>query len=146
MNTLTRSARPARSLARDVASLLDDDFWRIPWASPFATRTFPAVNVWTDEEAFFVEAEVPGLDLKDFNLSVTGNELTLEGERQDLIEEGVTYHRRERGLGRFSRVIHLPTAVEPEGVEAQLKDGVLTITLPKAASVRPRRIEVRCSS
>lgn len=135
-----------RPLSSGLDMLLDDDFWRIPWASAFVTRSFPALNVWDDGEAFLVEAEVPGLGLDDLDLTATGNELTLEGERQDVIEEGVTHHRRERGVGRFSRVIHLPAEVETDGVEANLRDGVLTIRLPKAASVRPRRIQVRASS
>jgi HSP20 family protein len=134
-----------RPQAGELGSLLDD-FWRIPWAGPSVRRSFPAVNVWVRDEAFFVEAEVPGLKLTDLDLTVTGNELTLSGGREDATGEDVTYHRRERGVGRFGRVIHLPGEVEADSVEASLKDGVLTVKLPRAAALRPRRIEVRSSN
>lgn len=121
------------------------DGW--PWIAlePTSSRTtlFPALNVWADDAALHVEAEVPGLGLQDIDVTVMGDELTISGERADVVDATVTQHRRERGVGKFSRTVHLPVAVEPGRVEASLKDGVLSITLPKAEALRPRKIEVR---
>jgi HSP20 family protein len=106
-------------------------------------RTFPALNLWEDEQNFYAEAELPGFKTGDVDVSVAGNTLTLQGERKAAEQEGLTYHRRERAFGTFSRVVELPFPVEAEKVKAALKDGVLTITLPKAEAAKPRKIEVR---
>ena len=106
-------------------------------------RSFPAVNVWEDEEKLQAEAEVPGLKMDDLELLVKGNELTIKGERKDV---GVTYDRRERGTGSFCGVVRLPADVDADKVEARLENGVLTIILPKASSARPRKIEVKALS
>jgi HSP20 family protein len=89
---------------------------------------------------------VPGLKSDQVEISVVGNQLTLRIERPDLTQEGVTYHRRERPVGSFTRVLRLPVDVEPDRVEAALNDGVLTITLPKARSAKPRKIQVTTPS
>ncbi len=104
--------------------------------------TFPPVNVWEDEQRIFIEAEVPGMKLDDLDLTVNGDEVTIKGERKQDETDGVSYHRQERGVGTFSRVVHLPTAVDVEKVAANLNAGVLTITLPKAQEVLPRKIKV----
>ncbi|MFQ5429297.1 MAG: Hsp20/alpha crystallin family protein [Phycisphaerae bacterium] len=104
---------------------------------------FPAVNVWEDGERMFVEAEVPGLSMKDLDVEVVGSELLLKGRREASGNEDVTYHRRERGVGEFARRISLPVDIDANQVEAALKDGVLTITLPKAEQAKVKRIEVK---
>jgi HSP20 family protein len=119
---------------------------------------FPAVNVRESDEAIMVEAELPGLEAADVGISVTGNELVLEGSRPtgpgaggsgngeqagEQAGEQVIWHRRERGTGGFKRRIPLPLAVDADRVEARLVDGVLTVTCPKAAECQPRRVEVR---
>lgn len=106
-------------------------------------QRFPAVNVWEDEEKLYAEAEVPGLRMEDLEILVQGNELTLKGERKFREQEGVAFHRRERGTGSFCGVVALPVAVDVEKVEAVLENGVLTVRLPKATSARPRKIEVK---
>jgi HSP20 family protein len=73
---------------------------------------------------------------------VVGDELSIKVERPDLPQEGPAYHRRERGVGSFSRVVRLPAEVDPDQVEAEMRQGVLTVTLPKAESARPRKIRV----
>jgi HSP20 family protein len=107
------------------------------------TRGYPAVNVWEDEDSLYAEAEVPGLTMDDLEVFVVGNELTIKGERKDGEQQG--YHRRERGVGRFQRVIPLPMPIDADRVEATLHDGVLQIRMPKAEVARPRRIEVKAS-
>jgi HSP20 family protein len=120
-----------------------------PWSAgdlPVVSRGQPAVNMWEGDEAVTVELEVPGLKSDQVEISVVGNQLTLRVERPDLTQEGVTYHRRERPVGSFTRVLRLPVDVEPDRVEAALNDGVLTITLPKARSAKPRKIQVTTAS
>ncbi|MFM7135735.1 MAG: Hsp20/alpha crystallin family protein [Planctomycetota bacterium] len=117
---------------------------------------FPAANVRETADALTVEAELPGLDAGDVEISVTGDELLLQGSRPQAgakpagdgeaageAAEKVVWHRRERGTGGFERRITLPVAVDPAGVEARLVDGVLSITCPKAPEAKPRRVEVR---
>ena len=76
------------------------------------------------------------------SISIAGGELSLSVERPDVRQENVTYHRRERPLGSFTRVLRLPTDVDADNVEAQLRDGVLTLRLPKAENVKARKITV----
>lgn len=111
-------------------------------ASPAATP-FPALNAWEDADAVYVEAEVPGLKLENLELTVHDGELSIRGERKSDHPEGATLLRHERAAGPFGRTVRLPDAVDASKVEAALKDGVLTITLPKAAELKPRKIEVK---
>jgi HSP20 family protein len=135
---------PAGRLARDLGALFGA--WNaVPWSDADGGRhpgLFPALNAWADDDNLYVEAEIPGLGLDDVEITVLGEDLTLSGERQDVLEDGTSHHRRERGIGPFSRTLRLPYTVDADEVEAQLKDGVLTITLPKAETLRPRRITV----
>ncbi len=109
----------------------------------FRTSTFPALNMWEDGESLYAEAEVPGLSMSDIELNLTGNELTIKGERKPLEGEDLAFHRRERGTGVFSRTVNLPVEVNADKVEATLKNGVLMVVLPKAEAARPRRITVQ---
>ena len=111
---------------------------------------FPAINLRESDEAVTIEAELPGLDAGDVSVSVTGNELLLEGSRPRCGDGAcgetggrVTWHRRERGTGIFKRRLQLPAAVDAARVEARLVDGVLTVTCPKAVECQPRKVEVR---
>ncbi|GLI34061.1 Hsp20/alpha crystallin family protein [Desulforhabdus amnigena] len=112
--------------------------------SPFQVGVYPAVNVSEDTQNIYVRAELPGLKSEDLEISVEGDTLTLRGERK-LKEagEGVNYHRREREAGRFRRILTLPTKIDPNAVDASLKDGVLKIVLPKAPEVLPKQIQVK---
>lgn len=112
----------------------------------FAPAAYPAVNAWEDDQNFYLEAEIPGLTFEQLEIFVTdGKVLTIKGERTPCACEGGKWLRRERGYGAFQRQIALPGPVDQEHVEASLKHGVLTITMPKAAEIRPRRIEVKAS-
>ena len=124
------------------------------WPAAPAERLFPAVNVSESDEAIMVEAELPGLDAEDVDISVAGDELVLRGSRTGRPEQAegngekpaaVTWHRRERGSGTFERRIELPVAVDATRVEARLVDGVLTVTCPKAPQAQPRKVTVRSS-
>lgn len=107
-----------------------------------ARRGQPAVNVWEQDDTLLAEMEVPGLTSDQVDISVVGDELSLKVDRPEPKQEGVTYHRRERPTGSFTRVLRLPVEIDAGRVEAELRDGVLTVTLPKAESARPRKIEV----
>lgn len=105
---------------------------------------FPPLNVSEDTDKLYVSAELPGIEPDDIEIHVEGDTLTLRGERK-LPEagEGVNYHRREREGGRFRRIVTLPARIDPSGVVAGFKNGVLNIVLPKAAEARPRQIKVK---
>lgn len=102
----------------------------------------PALNIWEDAEALKIEAELPGLKADDLDLSVLGSELTIQGRVTTAPPEGQTFHRRERPAGEFRRVVRLPVDVEGDKIAATLSNGVLLITLPKAAVAKPKKIQV----
>jgi HSP20 family protein len=109
-----------------------------------AAGVYPLVNVTEDGNNFYVRAELPGLSADAIEISVTGNDLAVSGERRIVSEgEDVKYHRREREAGSFSRIISLPGDIEAGGVEASLVNGLLTVVVPKAEAVKPRRIAVK---
>jgi HSP20 family protein len=109
------------------------------------TPPFPALNVWEDAEAVFVEAELPGFTMDDLELLVRGNEFTLRGTRKPLDDEKAVYLRRERGVGEFVRFINLPVEIDADHVEASLRDGVLTVRMPKHERSKARKIQVKTS-
>lgn len=156
--------RPGFALPLDELREELDRFWNTLTAAPplhgWGVRpqgdVFPAVNVCEDSAAVTVEAELPGLDAADVEITVADDTLVLKGSRPgpqpETPAEGeapqperVTWHRRERGTGAFERRISLPAGIDAARVEARLVDGVLTITCPKAAECRPRKVDVRTS-
>lgn len=103
-----------------------------------------AVDIREDEDAFVVEAEVPGLTAEDVSIDVEKNVLTLGGERKaELEEQEKNYRRVERRYGSFSRSFTLPETVDDQDITADLKDGVLTVRLPKREAPTPRQISVK---
>ncbi len=111
--------------------------------SPFVRKAFPAVNVWEDDLTLFAEAELPGVKMDDVEVYVVGDELTIKGERKGGPGENVTHRRHECAVGSFNRVLRLPVEVDVNKVHATLRDGVLTITLPKAKAAIPLKIQVK---
>lgn len=104
---------------------------------------FPPVNIWGNEDELIVTAELPGIDPNDMHIHVTGDQLTLEGERKaDEMGEDVTYHRRERANGKFVRAFRLPYEVDNEKVKANYKNGILKITLPRTEVTKPKKITI----
>jgi HSP20 family protein len=107
---------------------------------------FPLMNVTEDKDSFYVRAELPGLKPDELDISVTGDTLSLSGERKIPTEdENAQYHRREREAGKFNRIVSLPSQVDTGKVEASCEDGILTITLPKAETVKPKKITIKAS-
>lgn len=105
----------------------------------------PTLSFEDRGEALFLRAELPGMSEKDLELTVTGTSLTLKGERKVEAPAGHTTHRSERSSYRFARTFDLQTKVDPEKVQASLANGVLTVTLPKAADAQPKQIQVKAS-
>lgn len=105
----------------------------------------PPINAWVGEGDIIVMAELPGMDPGNVEISVVGDTLTLSGTREtEGLKEGESYHRQERGHGRFKRTLQLPFRVEAGKVEAKYDRGILRITLPRAEADKPRKISVRC--
>ena len=102
----------------------------------------PAVDIEELEDAYVVEAEVPGVKREDVNIEVSGNELTISGEIKVREREGII-RRRTRRVGEFEFRVVLPNEVNAEGIDAKLNDGVLTVRIPKAERAQRRRIEVK---
>jgi HSP20 family protein len=104
---------------------------------------FPPLNVREDGETLKIEAEVPGVKIEDIEVSFDNGELTLKGEKKVDAPENAPLHRRERVYGSFSRTLTLPWEVKVDQVTAELKDGVLTVTLPKAEAAKPRKVAIK---
>jgi HSP20 family protein len=106
-------------------------------------REYPALNVWTNEEGAVITAELPGVNAEDLDISLTGDTLTFRGSRApEELEEGESYHRRERAYGDFVRSIRLPFGIDAGKVEASSRNGLLRLTLPRAEAEKPKKIEV----
>jgi HSP20 family protein len=110
-----------------------------------ASALWPRVNAYDAGQSFVLEADVPGMTEKDLKLTVDGSTVTLEGERAADAPEGFSAHRLERGGFKFSRSFKLPFKADAERCEATVKEGVLTVTLPKVKEAQPRQIAVRAS-
>lgn len=103
----------------------------------------PIVDIEEDKDTITVKAEVPGMNKDEIKVTVRDNVLSISGERkQEKETKEKTYHRIERTYGKFNRRITLPTSVGADKIKATYKDGVLSITLPKPESVKPKQIDV----
>ena len=136
---------PFNALRRELDRAFNDVFGGWNGLSLGRPPSFPAINLWEDGECLYAEAEIPGVGMHDLEILAVGNELTIKGQRKALEGENFTYHRQERGTGEFTRVITLPAEVNAAKVEATLRDGVLTIVMPKAEAARARKIPVKAS-
>jgi HSP20 family protein len=143
---LDRTFRVMDRLRRRMDRMLDDfDQSAESVGLRLSAGNFPRTNIHDTGSAFVLTADLPGLTQADVKLTLTQDVLTLSGERKVDAPEGYSVHRRERLPLRFSRSYSLPARIDPERAAATMKDGVLTITLEKAAEVRPLQISVRVS-
>ena len=117
--------------------------WRLDSESPAARGAFPSMNIQEAEGALVAEVELPGLPLEDIDVMLVGTELTVSGEYKESCGKDCVFHRRERLMGKFRRTLQLPVDIDATRVDATLRDGVLRIRLPKAAAVKPRKIEIQ---
>jgi len=132
------------TLREAMDRLFDDAFTRpFSWSG---LADVPAIDMYQTEDKVVVKASLPGLNADDVQVSVTDNTLSLRGEfKEEKEEKEKTYHLREQRYGSFERVIPLPTEVETEKASADFKNGVLTITLPKSETVKPKTISIKAS-
>ncbi|KJS30454.1 MAG: heat-shock protein Hsp20 [Desulfatitalea sp. BRH_c12] len=130
-------SRMRRQMDRIMDSLMERQ------TSIMGAGVFPAINLTEDENHFYLRAELPGVMTQDLDIQATARNLTISGERKLEVEgESAKYHRREREGGRFSRAFALPKEIDAERIEARMRNGILTIKVPKAESAKPRRIAI----
>ena len=149
---------PALSLRADMDQLIADVFGtqQDPVPTIGGRAGHPAVDVWEEHEDYFVALDIPGLSEKDVKITAIGRNLTLERVRdeaeqltgeEDNSEQVATaapnYLHRERNTADFQRMIRFPFEIDVEHVEGSLEDGVLKIRVPKAASAKPRQINIQ---
>jgi HSP20 family protein len=131
------------SLRKDMDRLFDTLDWDIPGVRRGVEWT-PALDVSETKDAFVVKAEVAGIDPKDISVSLESQTLTIKGEKKEEKEEkDQQYYRMERAYGAFARAVHLPATVDGSKVTAGFKNGLLTVTLPKAASAKGNTIPIK---
>ncbi len=143
--TLVRRWDPFREMAELRATMdrLLNETRNLPVMRAEETIWMLPLDVSETEDAYIVKASIPGVNPDDIDITLTDNVLTIKAEIKEEKEvEEAKYHLRERRFGVFSRSITLPTAVDADKVEAVYENGVLTLTIPKAEEVKPRKIEV----
>jgi len=131
-----------RALERQLEQV-QRDFQRLGGGSS-GTRLFPATNIYDDGESFIVRAEVPGVSPDKIDVSVTGDTLTIRGQRElEQAAQDCSYHRRERVSGEFRRAFNLPDYVDTQKVMATVKDGILEVRLPRSEKAKQRKVQIQ---
>jgi len=111
-----------------------------PWRR---RKAYPLMNVWSSQDGLVVDAELPGVDPNDVDISVLGDELTIRGKvNAGETPEGETYHRRERPSGEFARTLRLPFRADAATVKANYKNGLLRLTVPRSEEEKPRKVAI----
>jgi HSP20 family protein len=130
-----------RRLQRDMNRLFED------WAPGLRGRSEgPLLNLWSGKDDLVVTVELPGVEAKDVDISVVGDQLTVRGKREaEAVGEDAAWVRQERPVGEFVRSIQLPYRVDADKVTAEMRNGVLRVTLPRHEADRPRQIVVKAS-
>lgn len=128
----------------EMDSLFDRFFRLEPFKSVEPGRWMPSIDVSETPKEIIVKAEIPGMEAKDIDVSISGNLVTIQGERRHETEEkDENFHRMERTYGAFSRSIQLPADVDPEKVTASYKKGILKLSLAKLKEHSSKKIQVR---
>ena len=134
------------SLRREMDQLMDS--WtgaRVPRGGSLLWT--PSINVREDADAFHIEAELPGVNPDDVEISLEDRVLTIAGEkRSQEVREGESFHVAERSYGRFERSFTLGRTVDADGIEARFDRGVLHVSIPKPEEQKPRRIQIRAEA
>jgi HSP20 family protein len=139
---------PFREL-EDLQSRLNRVFGEVPFRrleeeAPFFTKWTPAVDIQETDKEYLIKAELPEVKKENVKVEVLDGMLTIEGERtQEKEEKGKKFHKIEREYGKFMRQFTLPPEVATDKMEAEFKDGVLNVHLPKTALAKPKAIEVK---
>jgi HSP20 family protein len=138
------------NLRRDINRAFEgfnvgEPFFRTAFLPGREARRYPLVNMYEDKEALYIEALAPGVDPASMELTVVGDVLTITGEKYRVPEaiKPESYHRSERATGRFVRNIELPVEVDEDKVQANYRNGLLVVTLPKSERAKPKQIDVK---
>lgn len=156
MNSLARWQRPELSvwpgfgrltnLRDEIDRLFEAPLAELARSSQLLSGWTPAFDVYEDKDNFYVRAELPGMRKEDIDLSMHNGSLSISGERKnDETVKDAEVYRSERFFGRFQRTMTLPREVAVEKIKAQYKDGILSVTLPKAEEAKPKHIDVKVS-
>ena len=139
--------REVSRLRREMDRLWDEFFGPGRRAfRPLGAEWAPAVDVSETADQVVIKAEVPGVEAKDIDISLSGDVLTIKGEKKSEREEKKeNYHLVERSYGSFTRSLRMPAAVEADKIEANYKQGVLTVTCPKKEEAKPKAIEIKAT-
>ena len=144
---------PLDALRRDIdrafndASFASDPFSSTAFLPGRAARRYPLINLSEDSDHIYIEALAPGVDPATIDLAVMHNTLTISGEKRRHPEaiKPEAFHRSERAAGKFVRSLELPVEIDADHVKADYKNGLLMVTLPKAATAKPKQISVSVS-
>ncbi len=132
------------SVRREMDRLWNRFFGETPFARTFAEEWLPSVDISETEDKLLIKAELPGLETKDVKVSVSGDVLTIKGEKKKEEEEKDEHHYCvERYYGSFQRSFQLPTGVQADKVEAAFDMGILKVTLPKVEEAKKKEIEIK---
>ncbi len=147
MSLIKRYEGPDRNpISRYYGGLFGDLFSDL-FDNAFATMTgevWPKVDIEETDDAYLIKAELPGMKKDDVSVEIRNNVLSISGERKETREEkSKNVHRRESFTGSFCRNFSLPDQVAVEKVEAEFKDGVLRLTIPKSEEKKPRKIAIK---
>ncbi len=146
MYKLVAWPRSAWSIFDEMEALQSDMAREFPQAGYGRRTVYPRMNIWTSVEGITVDAEIPGVDPKEVEISLQGDELTLKGTlREESLGENGICHRRERPVGEFSRTLKLPFRAEADGVKASCRNGVLRVTAPRCKEEMARKIKVEAA-
>ncbi len=134
-----------RILGEDRVSAWTFPFSRVSFLPGRASRSYPLMNICEDDENIYVDALAPGVAPDTLNVSVSGDQLVISGEKKPLPEDikPEFIHRSERSAGKFARSVSLSVGVEGDRVKANYRDGVLKVVLPKMEAAKPKQIPVR---
>ena len=132
------------SLRREMDRLWESFFGERPLQRIWEREWAPSLDMSETKDNFVVKAEVPGIDAKDIDISLTGDVLTIKGEKkQEKEEREEDYHLVERSYGTFTRSVRLPAEVESNKIKASYKNGILNITLPKSERVKAKEVKIK---
>ena len=144
--------REAADLFNEFDRMMEYPLLRQRWGMPLRANEVVgswglALDVAEKGDVFTMKASLPGISPDDLNVTLEDNVLTIQGEtKEDETIEENSYHIRERRYGSFSRSVRFPVPVEGDKVEANFENGVLTLSIPKAEAVKPKRIAVKANS
>jgi HSP20 family protein len=138
-----RTSRELTSMRREMERLWDRFFSETPLANPFLEEWQPKADITETKDAIVVKAELPGMEPKDIEVTISGDILTIKGEKEKEEEKkDEKYHYTERYRGSFERSFRIPAEIQEDKIEASFDKGILTVTLAKTAEAKTKEIKV----